>query len=143
MLYFVAYNANHERTEWITQNDGRSIQRTYVRNYEQSKRKDLNVSPLNRVYPRPKWVVKKHFERQERAAACCRRAYRWRVHRRELRRIRECSNDREINHEEIKPVQQSTGVDFLRREEGDECTNSTENKQTQSVMNQVGMDLSQ
>jgi hypothetical protein len=143
MLYFVAYNANHERTERITLSDGRSLQRTYVRNYEQMRRKDLNVSPLNRVYPRPKWVVRKHFERQERAAARCRKAYRWRVHQREMRRIRECANNREINHEEIKPVQQSTGVDFLRRKEGDECTNSTENYQTQSVTNQDGMDLSQ
>lgn len=99
-----------------------------------------NVSPLNRVFPRPIRVAREQqlFKlRQERAAARSRKGYRWRCHKRELKRIRGGSQKRddELFHnavEKTEPVEGSPGVDSLRREGSDIGEKSTENPGTRT-----------
>ena len=92
-----------------------------------------NVSPLNRVYPRTVRFSREQQLlklRQERAAARSRKGYRWRCHKRELKRIREgLHRDDEIFHisAKVEPVEnKSPGVDSLRREGSDNGEKSTE-----------------
>lgn len=97
-------------------------------------------------------MVRTSRERQERAAARCRKAYRRRVLRREMKRNEECLNKSEFIHDNnininVKPVHASTGVYSLRRKGGDECENDgesgTESKQTRAATDQDGINLSQ
>ena len=90
-------------------------------NYRLTREQELerkNISPLNRVYPRPTVLFSRHLLRQDRAAARSRIGYRWRVHRRELKRATE-GYARVTQPETQVPDNSSTGVDSLREEGGD------------------------
>jgi hypothetical protein len=126
-------------------------------NEERAARACKYVSPLNRVIPRPPGVYKRSErtlnKRQERAAAQARIGYRWRMHRRDLRRngnsitgrVDETPSDLP-RHSEV-PDDKPTGVDSLRREGVDNDRRSQESFYNSSIMTQGGqkvdhMDLS-
>ena len=109
-----------------------------------------NVSPLNRVYPRPVGLARERLFRLERAAARNRVGYRWRQHRRALKSVwegipREAAHCQPTaNKSQTNPVQQkSTGVDSLRRERGDNCDQMrTETLETGTDTIQGGQNIS-
>jgi hypothetical protein len=89
-----------------------------------------HVSPLNRVYPRPTWLARERLRRSERVAARNRIGYRWRFHRRELKRVNDSLPGHAVNCShpmDFQPVMQtSSGVDPIRRERSDYQDESSE-----------------
>lgn len=144
LLVVTAQKGNYSE-RWITHMEGGAVKRTCVR---EDLLESKNVSPLNRVYPRSNRFAREQqlFKmRQERAAARSRKGYRWRCHKRELKRIRGClQRDDEIFHNttKVETVKGSPGVDSLRREGSDIGEKSTENPGTQTDTALGDMELS-
>ena len=127
--------ANNHSDHWRTYVQGGVVRRTYIRN-QQELIQSKNVSPLNRIYPRPVGLKRRQELRQARAAARNRIGYRWRCRRRDLKRIRESllKDEGEITHEStnVDPVNQATVDDSLRREGDDTSWIKTEVQEAES-----------